>query len=205
MAEPRVPPGLPAEARPGVRRIPEGEGGRAEAEAYGTKAGQVARLLMKHRLSLYGFIFACVRSHHDAEDILQETSVAAVESAGDLRDEAGFLPWAREIARRRVLAHYRMSSRCRPLDPEVVGRLAEAAERCEAVAPVSARREALLACLDRVPEDLRRVLALRYEGTLSVGQIAERSGRSTQAVYAVVKRTKAMLRECVARRLGAST
>ena len=66
---------------------------------------QVARLLMQHRTSLYGYIFACVRNHEDTEDILQNVSVAVVESVSQLKDEAGFLPWAREIARRRVLAH----------------------------------------------------------------------------------------------------
>ena len=48
---------------------------RTPADA-GIRQGQVARLLMKHRTSLYGFIFACVRNHDDTEDILQNVSVA---------------------------------------------------------------------------------------------------------------------------------
>src|SRR5438046_3523164 len=61
------------------------------------RQGEIARLLMQHRTALYGFIYACVRNHADTEDILQNVSVAVTESITQLKDEAGFLPWAREI------------------------------------------------------------------------------------------------------------
>src|SRR5262245_62181276 len=109
---------------------------------------QVARLLMQHRTALYGYIFACVRHHADAEDILQTVSVAVTESIGQLRDESGFLPWAREIARRRILAHRRSARREQAVDPELVRRLAEAADRVERAKPAEERRSALLACLE---------------------------------------------------------
>ena len=81
--------------------------------------GQIARLLMQHRTVLYGYIFACVRNHADAEDILQNVSVAVMESIDQLRDESGFLPWSREIARRRILAHKRQAQRERALDSRI--------------------------------------------------------------------------------------
>ncbi len=99
------------------------------------RRGQVTRLLMQHRTALYGYIFACVRNHVDAEDIFQNVSVAVTESIERLTNEAGFLPWAREIARRRILAHRRSSRREVAFDPEVVQRLAEAADRVERERP----------------------------------------------------------------------
>src|SRR5436853_4218099 len=105
-----------------------------------TRQGQVARLLMQHRAALYGYIFACVRNHDDAEDILQNVCVAVTESIDQLKDESGFLAWAREIARRRVLAHRRQARRERPLDPEVVQRLCEAAAHVEAEEPADVQR-----------------------------------------------------------------
>src|SRR5258708_4250993 len=105
--------------------------------------GQIARLLMQHRTALYGYIFACVRQHADAEDILQNVSVAVMESIGQLRDEAGFLPWAREIARRRVLAHRRTSRREKPCDPEIVRALAGTSDRVEQGGTPSAPRAGL--------------------------------------------------------------
>src|SRR5947209_9396687 len=113
--------------------------------------GQITRLLMQHRTALYGYIFACVRNHADAEDILQNVSVAVMESIGQLRDEAGFLPWSREIARRRILAHKRLAQRERPLDPDLVQTLAEAADRVERREPASDQRTALMTCLESLP------------------------------------------------------
>src|SRR5436189_2749167 len=127
--------------------------------------GQVARLLMQHRTSLYGFIFACVRNHADTEDILQNVSVAVTESITQLKDEAGFLPWAREIARRRVLAHRRTARRELPCDPELVRALADASDRVELEEPASVHRAALMACLESLPGESRKLIAMRYDGT----------------------------------------
>src|SRR5438132_12773457 len=126
------------------------------ADAPGTRdgtirQGDIARLLMQHRTALYGFIYACVRNHADTEDILQNVSVAVTESIGQLKDESGFLPWAREIARRRVLAHRRSARREMVCDPEVVRALAEASERVEQEQPASVHRAALMACLEGLP------------------------------------------------------
>lgn len=164
--------------------------------------GQVARLLMYHRTALYGYIFACVRNHADAEDILQNVSVAVTESIHQLNEERGFLPWAREIARRRVLAYRRTRARELPIDPEVLTRLAEAADRVERECDSSAHRSALMSCLESLPESSRQLIAQRYDGTTSdMTQLAARFGRSVQGIYARVKRIKAALRECVERRL----
>lgn len=165
------------------------------------RQGQIARLVMQHRTALYGYIFACVRNHDDAEDILQNVSVAVTESIGQLKDEAGFLPWAREIARRRILAHRRQSRRELPLDPEVVQRLAEAAHQVEDEEPTSAHRAALLLCLENLPIHSRKLIALRYAGTADAQELGRRFGRTVQSIYAQIKRIKAALRDCVARRL----
>jgi RNA polymerase sigma-70 factor (ECF subfamily) len=164
-----------------------------------------ARLLTRHHAALYAYVFACVRSHHDAEDILQNVSVVVIESLAQLRDEAGFLPWAREIARRCALAYCRKNRRVQTLDPELVQRLAEAADALERDCPEGAQREALLTCLERLPPRSRELLVRRYDGASGdASDLAARFGRSVQAVYAQIKRLKAVLRDCVSRRLAAT-
>jgi RNA polymerase sigma-70 factor (ECF subfamily) len=165
--------------------------------------GEVARLLMQHRTALYGFIYACVRNHTDTEDILQNVSVAVTESIGQLQQESGFLPWAREIARRRILAHRRAAKRELACDPEVVRALAEAADRVEQEQPASAHRAALMACLETLPGESRKLIAMRYDGVSgNAARLAEHFGRSVQSIYAQLKRIKMALRECVGRRLA---
>lgn len=164
--------------------------------------GQAARLLMQHRTNLYAYIFACVRNHPDAEDILQNVSVAVMESLGQVNDESGFVPWAREVARRRILALQRSQRRWQPVDPEVVARLAEVAALNECAPESSHLRAALMACLEKLPADNQRLIAMRYDGSVKdIAELANQFGRSVQAVYAQIKRIKAILRDCVSHRL----
>jgi len=164
---------------------------------------EVVRLLMQHRTALYGFIFACVRNHDDTEDILQNVSVAVTESIGQLKNEAGFLPWAREIARRRVLAHRRGMCREFVCQPELVQALAEASGRVDREVPASPHHAALMACLEALPGQSRKLILMRYDGASgNVARLAEQFGRSVQSIYAQLKRIKIALRECVGRRLA---
>src|SRR5262249_46496165 len=146
---------------------------------------------------------ACVRNHADAEDILQNVSVAVTESIDKLADEAGFLLWAREIARRRVLAHRRAGAREQVWDPELLCRLAEASDRVEKNCSSSNHRSALLRCLESLPPRSRRLIAMRYEGSVQgMQELAARFNRSVQGIYAQVKRIKVRLRDCVRRKLS---
>lgn len=166
----------------------------------------LAQLLMRHRTSLYAYVFAGVRNHADAEDILQNVSLAAVESCAQLRDEAGFLPWTFEIARRRLLQHQRQSQRRAVLDPELVSHLLEAVVRVEVQRPASVHQAALQACLDGLPSTSRDLMRLRYDGSCrDVTELAGRFERTVQSVYAQIKRIKAALRECVERRVAAES
>lgn len=165
------------------------------------RQGMVARLLMQHRTTLYGYIFSCVRNHADTEDILQTVCVVVTESIEQLTNEAGFLPWVREIARRRILAYRRTGRREQPLDPDVVRELADAAERLEEKLPASDQATALTACLEALPPRSRQLIIMRYDGGTSAEDLSRRFGRSVQGIYAQIKRIKAALRTCVERRL----
>ena len=136
-------------------------------------------MLVEHRAAILGYLLSCVRNHADAEDLFQDVSLAATKSASDLGDRDGFLPWAREIARRRVLAHFRKSKRLTPIDPELVTRLAETAAVIDELQDVPARVEALHECLDALPTESRKLIALRYEDhRRPVEEIAKQFGRS---------------------------
>jgi len=166
----------------------------------------VTTLFLRHRTALYGYIFACVRNHNDAEDIFQEVSLAAVGSIDKLRDESGFLPWAVEIARRRVLAHVRRSQRTTIVSPELVPILAEAARRVASCDCLKQRSEALLDCLENLPPHSREIITMRYDGSIrGVDELADKLGRTMQATYGVLKRIRQGLRTCVESKLNAES
>ena len=163
---------------------------------------RVTQLLMKHRAELHAYLLASVRNPHDAEDLLQDVSLAASVSWAQYQPGTPFTAWAREIARRRVLDFAkRRSRRAALLEPSVLESLDHAATRLEEERPMEPHRDALRACLAKVDGDARRVLELRYGEKFDVTRIARAIGRTVQASYAILKRTKEMLRDCVERRV----
>ncbi len=171
---------------------------------------KAALLMMQHRCTLYGYIYACVRSHADAEDIFQDVSVVVLQEVSKLKSEEGFLPWSREIAFRRVLAHHKKKKSKREvfLNPHIAGALADAAERMQKTESLSSRREALMECLEQLPPQSRELIDLRYDdSTESITEIAQHYGQTVRAVYCRIDRIKNLLRNCVTKRLqsGASS
>lgn len=166
----------------------------------------IASLLMRHRTELFAYLLASVRNAHDAEDLLQDVSLAASSSWAQYLPGTPFLAWAREIARRRILDYgRRMSRRHALLEPEVLEALDAAAVAVEAEGPLEPRRDALRLCLAKVGGDARRIIELRYAEKADVPRIAREVGRTVQASYAILKRTKVLLRECIDRRLSGAT
>jgi RNA polymerase sigma-70 factor (ECF subfamily) len=164
----------------------------------------ITRMLMRHRARLFAYILACVRNFDDAEEVFQEVAVTVVSSFDKLREESGFLPWAREIARRHVLSHFRKSTRDLTYDSELVAVLAKTADRIDGLTTQDHRAEALANCLDQLPTRSRRVLQMRYgSANHNVDDIAKFLGSSMVATYGVLKRIRISLRACVEKRLSA--
>ena len=170
---------------------------------YNQRNQQITRLLLQHRSTLYGYIFSCVRNHSDAEDILQEVALAITGSIDKLEEESGFLLWAMEIARRRVLVHVRKSKRTTILSPELIPVLYDAVVRVTLTNEIPRRNEALLECLEALPAENRELIVRRYDGSNSgVDQLASELGRTIQATYGVLKRIRMRLRQCIENKLS---
>lgn len=176
-----------------------------EATQVTSDATAITRLLLEHRSPLLAYILAAVRNYADADDIFQETSLAITTSFSQLRDPSGFLPWAREIARRRILAHSRQKKRLLLIDDELLDKLSEAAERLniQEQKQKESQRNILHSCLEQLPTESRRLIAMRYDSpSPPVESIAKQFGRSVQGTYALLKRIRFVLRDCVENKLS---
>ena len=167
---------------------------------------EVIANLMKYRLEIYAYLRAAVGNHHDAEDLLQEVSLAASRDFQQYKANSNFRAWVRQISRHRILDYRRKSGR-RPalLQPAVLASLEEAAETVEIERPASARRDALRRCLEGLEGLSRRILALRYESNWEVARIAEAVQKSVLATYAIIKRSRQILRDCIDKRAAAES
>src|SRR5260221_6886232 len=59
---------------------------------------QLMRLMTQHQRRIFGYIYTLVPDRHDAEDILQETSVVICEKFEQFQAGTDFAAWACQIA-----------------------------------------------------------------------------------------------------------
>lgn len=161
---------------------------------------RLVQVLARHQVMILAYARAIVRDLHLAEDVYQEVAVILAQDPTRMPEEEGLAPWLREITRRKALELLRKARRACPLDHEVLELMAGAFEPTPPEA-LGDLRAAMAGCLDRLPDDSRAIVTGRYADDLSCEDIAARAGRSVQGVYAVLKRMRLALQDCVERAL----
>jgi RNA polymerase sigma-70 factor (ECF subfamily) len=138
---------------------------------------------------VYGyFLHRCGGSVSAAEDLTQETFLAAVAELKKGRRVEAPVRWIYGIARHKLLDHYRRQERVEHapvLDPD-----AELGEIALDEEPHDARDRAV-AALAAVAASQRAALVLCYLDGFSVQEIAAALGKSTAAVHSLLERGRA--------------
>jgi RNA polymerase sigma-70 factor (ECF subfamily) len=160
--------------------------------------------LLEHRDELLGFLLALTRNPERAEEVFQEVALAILEEARKGTVVEKFLPWAHEIARRRVQEHYRKQTRWTPIPESMTEIVVKAFEENPIEAETArARQEALLSCLEKLARRARELISIRYVEGKTPTDIAARLGLEVASVNVTLSRSRRALEECVARRLRA--
>ena len=120
-------------------------------------------LLAGSKTAVERWIKAHIGNRADAEDILQETCLAAFRGFTGLQNKASFLPWILGIARRKCADWYRVQAKRRTV---LMDHLPDQPE----LAPVDSAVEETL---DSLPEKDRQMLRLVYQERLSQRQISD--------------------------------
>jgi RNA polymerase sigma-70 factor (ECF subfamily) len=163
---------------------------------------QFLRLFLQCQGDLRAFIGSLIRDPHLREDVFQEVALVLWREFVRYDPARPFGAWARGIAANKVMQRWESDGRLPlPFSPAAIQAICDVYDQVEAAAP-SPRAEALEHCLEKLPEKSRRLLALRYEKSLKLGQIAERVHASLDAVHKALTRIRARLLECIERRLA---
>lgn len=129
-----------------------------------------------------------------AEDLTQETFLAAIRQIGKGARVDAPMPWLIGIARHRLVDHYRAAAaeerRYRPFD----GESSDLVDNRDEFAVVLDRQQAI-AALDALPASQRLVISLRYLDGLSVPEIARAVSKSVHAVESLLARGRASFRQ----------
>lgn len=159
------------------------------------------RLLNEHERALAAYVHSLVVDCADADDILQSCRLTLWKKFDQFEEGTNFLAWARKIALHLIL-NYRRAEKRRPVystDPAFLESIAREIDR-QGDALID-RSEALHVCLQRLPENQRRTVLLRYHDGLDIGEIAATTSRSDAAVYRLLSRIRAVLNKCIQQRL----
>lgn len=158
------------------------------------------RQFMAGERALLRFILRYVPAVPDARDVLQETLVTLWAKRAEFDAAREFLPWACGIARLKVREFWRKQPRWASFATEDVMDLLD--QRRDALeSEGSLRLEKLRECLRKLPADQRELLRSYYEEEEPVESLALRQGRSTEAIYKSLQRTRRMLLDCIGRGL----
>ena len=164
-------------------------------------------LLARHDQSVRRFIRSLLPSADGVDDVMQDTALECWKKfsdyeAGENTDEGdGFVRWACVIARYKVLSRIRDRSRDRLVFREsVIERLATTS--LDQLDRQAAEREAVDDCLEKLPEDRRRLVLSVHTPGDSVARIAEETGQKARRLYSLVNNLRQTLLDCIRQRVA---
>ena len=159
---------------------------------------EVVRLLIEHRGAVTAYIFASMRDNDAAEEVFQEVAVAICDNAASFELGTNFKAWAREIARRRIAAYYRLRSRGpQSLSPIELQYLEDGFTAIESEENAQDRLLALSQCLSRLSPFVQKLFRMRYGAGQSLQQIADEVQRQSESVRKALYRARQALRSCI--------
>ncbi len=174
---------------------------------------------MEHAPALYGYAYARLRNHHLAEDLVQDSLIAAWKSRENYQGGAALTSWLTGILRHKMMDHHRSASR-RPvesldaraerngstkdlfsdsgdwaIDPnhgmrDLMQSPAKAAQNSDL-------RKWITFCMEKLPDRLHILFTAREVDELPVADAAKVAGVTAGSAAVLLTRARQMLRLCL--------
>lgn len=145
----------------------------------------ISTLIDRHRRRVTDYIAMMVKNRDTADDIFQETIIKVVRviDTGHYFDNGKFLSWVLRIAHNQVIDHFRRMRQENKITEsdagfDILGTIKFSEETVEDQLVHEQIRDDLRRVIDRLPEEQREVVLMRYFDNLSFKEIAEESGVS---------------------------
>jgi RNA polymerase sigma-70 factor (ECF subfamily) len=162
------------------------------------------RVVRAYALPLRSFLAAQLHHFDDVDDMAQEVFLAAYRGLDGFRRGGDFGAWLKGIAQHKLANHFRAAARrhgALTRFREEAARIVEHDLAAEMAGDTAEQIEALLRCVNRLPEKLRRVVRAGLDGLKPVA-LAGELATSVGAVYNLHYRANQMLRACVDREIN---
>jgi len=160
-----------------------------------------------YRSRLYTLVLEQVdRDHAIAEDLVQETFLAALGSLDKFRGDSQLYTWLRSIALHKINDFYRR--KVREPKPQESPPDFDAMKQLEQIggdepAPLTVMeseeiRQSVHQALEDLPQDYQEVLVLKYLEEMPVMEISQVMGRSPKSVEGLLSRARKAMRDNLA-------
>ena len=162
---------------------------------------EFVRLLNASHRQLLSYLVSLLGNRHDAEDVLQRTSITLWRKFSSFEKGTNFAAWASTVAFYEARNFQRMSSRGRVQFGEALLEILST-ERVSDLSKTEARHEALGHCMESLDDAGRRLVEAAYLEGSDIGLLAEQLGRARQTLYNKLNIIRRSLADCVSRRLA---
>jgi RNA polymerase sigma-70 factor (ECF subfamily) len=151
-------------------------------------ADAVRFLYLRYADNVYGYVCSIVRDEHEAEDVTQHIFAKLLTALATYEPSVvPFSAWILRVAHNAAIDHVRTR---RPVPLEGV----HPPETADDAPGARERFADLRLALDALPPEQRDVIVLRFLVGLSPGEVAERLGRTEDAVHGLQHRGRRRLR-----------
>ena len=156
----------------------------------------VRRALEEFEGALIGYAASILKDHDRARDAAQDTFIKLFEQDPE-KIGATLKPWLYTVCRNRCFDILRKEKRMTKLDDEQVERIQDTADDPSAEVERSEQHGEVLRFLDRLPENQREVIRLKFQGEMSYKEIAEVTDLSVSnigfLIHAGLKRLRGLM------------
>ena len=148
-------------------------------------------LYQRHLPSVYKRV-CYVIPENDVEDVTQEIFIAALKSLPSFRGDSQFRTWLRTLTNHKVAEFYR--KRTRKQEP-LLAPLSEISGRMEGATPKKLEERIFIqAALNKLPENYREIILLRFVEDMQFNEIANLTNQNLEASKSLFRRAIAALR-----------
>ena len=154
------------------------------------------QLLTSHQSRLYAYALSLLGNRQQAQDVMQETNLVLWRKADQFQPGTNCAAWMMKVAYYQVLDHRRKLNKQAIFigDDEFLDKLAEEASDSSEV--MEEQRDALRACLEKLPDRQRDLVRRRYSEGASIKSVAQQIGSVASAVKQTLYRARTSLIDC---------
>lgn len=157
----------------------------------------LSQWIESHQMWLWRYLRFLGSPNDIAEDICQETLLAALHHEIQTRDQKPAIAWLRTTACNFFRKHLRRSQQQQALQRMLARDQLVTTDDLIDKGMATNYREALRECLGKISDAGRLVLEMRYQDNASREVMAQATGRSPEGIKTLLRRVKEQLRACI--------